>query len=58
MILILLDPLLLAGDRRMIKGPQIKALHEEGFHFITAITKPQIEALLTLSLSLRLCWSE
>jgi Transposase DDE domain len=35
------------GDRGMIKGPQIKALHEEGFHFITAITKPQIEALLT-----------
>jgi hypothetical protein len=35
------------GDRGMIKGPQIKALHEEGFHFITAITKPQIDALLT-----------
>jgi hypothetical protein len=35
------------GDRGMIKGPQIKALHEEGFHFITAITKPQIETLLT-----------
>jgi hypothetical protein len=35
------------GDRGMIKGPQIKALHQEGFHFITAITKPQIEALLT-----------
>ena len=35
------------GDRGMIRGPQIKALHEEGFHFITAITKPQIEALLT-----------
>jgi hypothetical protein len=34
------------GDRGMIKGPQITALHEEGFHFITAITKPQIEALL------------
>ena len=31
----------------MIKGPQIKALQEEGFHFITAITKPQIETLLT-----------
>ena len=31
----------------MIKGPQIKVLHEEGFHFITAITKPQIDALLT-----------
>ena len=35
------------GDRGMIKGPQIKALHDEGFHFITAITKPQIDALLT-----------
>ena len=35
------------GDRGMIKSPQIKALHEEGFHFITAITKPQIETLLT-----------
>jgi hypothetical protein len=35
------------GDRGMIKGPQIKALQEEGFHFITAITKPQIETLLT-----------
>jgi transposase len=35
------------GDRGMIRGPQIKALHDEGFHFITAITKPQIEALLT-----------
>jgi hypothetical protein len=35
------------GDRGMIKDPQIKALQQEGFHFITAITKPQIEALLT-----------
>ena len=34
------------GDRGMIKGPQIAALGEQGFHFITAITKPQIEALL------------
>ena len=37
------------GDRGMIKGPQIEALkgykaHE--FHYITAITKPQIEKLL------------
>jgi Transposase DDE domain len=37
------------GDRGMIKSPQIKALQEEGFHFITAITKPQIETLLTQS---------
>ena len=35
------------GDRGMIKSPQINALHDEGFHFITAITKPQIETLLT-----------
>ena len=35
------------GDRGMIKGPQFKALQEDGFHFITAITKPQIEALLS-----------
>jgi hypothetical protein len=35
------------GDRGMIKGPQIKALQEDGFHFITAITKSQIQALLT-----------
>jgi hypothetical protein len=38
----------LVGDRGMIKGPQIDLLHaEEGtFHYITAITKPQIESLL------------
>lgn len=34
------------GDRGMIKTPQIKALGERQFHYITAITKPQIEALL------------
>lgn len=36
------------GDRGMIKGPQINLLgeQEEDFHYITAITKPQIEALL------------
>jgi hypothetical protein len=26
--------------------PQIEDLHAEGFHYITAITKPQIETLL------------
>jgi len=36
----------LVGDRGMIKGQQIAALSEQGFHYITAITKPQIEALL------------
>ncbi|MEA3473626.1 MAG: IS1634 family transposase [Pseudomonadota bacterium] len=38
----------LVGDRGMIKGPQVELLQaEEGeFHYITAITKPQIESLL------------
>ena len=35
------------GDRGMIKTPQINALGDKQFHYITAITKPQIEALLT-----------
>jgi len=35
----------LVGDRGMIRNKQIDAL-PEGFHYITAITKPQIEALL------------
>jgi hypothetical protein len=34
------------GDRGMIKGQQIAALATQGFHYITAITKPQIEKLL------------
>ncbi len=37
------------GDRGMIKGPQIEELthyQEHEFHYITAITKPQIEKLL------------
>jgi transposase len=33
------------GDRGMIKSAQIKEL-PEGFHYITAITKPQIDSLL------------
>jgi hypothetical protein len=43
------------GDRGMIKGPQIDALAEQQCHYITAITKPQIETLLaqgTLQLGL------
>lgn len=38
----------LVGDRGMIKGPQIDLLEasEGDFHYITAITKPQIESLL------------
>jgi transposase len=34
------------GDRGMLKGPQIEQLAKAGFHYITAITKPQMEALL------------
>jgi transposase len=36
----------LVGDRGMLRSRQTGELHEEGFHYITAITKPQIEALL------------
>jgi hypothetical protein len=35
------------GDRGMIKSGQIEDLSQAGFHYITAITKPQIETLLT-----------
>lgn len=35
------------GDRGMIKSQQIEALGKEGFHYITAITKPQIRSLMT-----------
>ena len=35
------------GDRGMIKSPQIAALAEEGFHYITALTKSQIDKLLS-----------
>lgn len=34
------------GDRGMIKSGQIDDLTRAGFHYITAITKPQIEVLL------------
>jgi Transposase DDE domain len=34
------------GDRGMIKGQQVEDLSKYGFHYITAITKPQIEKLL------------
>jgi Transposase DDE domain len=34
------------GDRGMIKGQQIEDLAKQGYHYITAITKPQIEKLL------------
>jgi len=34
------------GDRGMIKSAQVEELAQAGFHYITAITKPQIETLL------------
>src|SRR5712664_4605424 len=34
------------GDRGMIKGQQIDDLAQQGLHYITAITKPQMEKLL------------
>jgi len=34
------------GDRGMIKSKQVEDLVEHGFHYITAITKPQIEKML------------
>ncbi len=37
----------LVGDRGMIKTAQMKDLTSEGFHYITAITKPQIESLMS-----------
>ncbi|MGC1951947.1 MAG: IS1634 family transposase [Gammaproteobacteria bacterium] len=44
------DAVTFVGDRGMIKGPQIAALksyQDHEFHYITALTKPQIEKLLT-----------
>src|SRR2546425_9690137 len=34
------------GDRGMLKGQQLEDLAKHGFHYITALTKPQIEKLL------------
>ena len=34
------------GDRGMIKTAQVEELAEVGFHYITAITKPQIRSLI------------
>lgn len=36
----------LVGDRGMLKSLQIEELTQEGFHYLTAITKPQIDTLL------------
>ena len=45
-------PVTLVGDRGMIKGPQIDLLQQQdgAFHYITAITKPQIESRLATGL--------
>ena len=40
------DKVTLVGDRGMIKSMQISDLSDEHFHYITAITKPQIEKLI------------
>jgi len=34
------------GDRGMLKNKQVEDVKEHGFHYITGITKPQIESLL------------
>lgn len=41
-------PVTLVGDRGMIRGPQIALLQQQDrqFHYITAITKPEIESRL------------
>jgi transposase len=38
--------LIWVGDRGMIKSTQIEQIKAEGFHYITAITKAQIETLI------------
>ena len=40
------ESVVIVGDRGMIKLDQIADLTEEGFYYITATTKPQIETLL------------
>ncbi len=40
------DSVTFVGDRGMIKSHQIQDLKDHNFHYITAITKPQIKALL------------
>ena len=36
----------MVGDRGMIKSAQVEAIKEAGFHYITAISKPEIESLV------------
>jgi transposase len=40
------EEVVLVGDRGMLKKKQTDLLHEHDFHYITAITKPQIRTLL------------
>jgi len=40
------DRVTFVGDRGMIKSGQIQDLAKAGFHYITAITKPQIQTLV------------
>jgi transposase len=40
------EQVVFVGDRGMIKSAQRKELTEEGFDFITALTRPQIETLI------------
>lgn len=40
------DEVTLVGDRGMLKSAQREALNERSFHYLTAITKPQIEKLI------------
>ena len=44
------DVVTFVGDRGMIKSEQIAELQKEDFHYITAITKPQIKKLLKTGL--------
>jgi len=41
-----IEEVTLVGDRGMVKSTQIADLAEHHFHYITAITKPQIEKLI------------
>ena len=38
--------IIFVGDRGMLKSSQISDVEEHGFHYITGLTKPQIESLL------------
>jgi transposase len=40
------EEVIFVGDRGMLKQPQLNLLDDHRFHYITAITKPQIQKLL------------